>query len=99
MATAGSGAPPFVGTHEDVHVTGRRVLAIIVDGLLVGIPSSLVTCGVIVVQASVRLRKTHDLMAISLKMGSVEVKKGETIGSESGAWTNRINPLILQGNP
>ena len=43
MATAGSGAPPFVGTHEDVHVTGRRVLAIIVDGLLVGIPSSLIS--------------------------------------------------------
>jgi len=41
MATAGSGAPPGVGTHEDVHVTGRRVLAIIVNGLLVGIPSTL----------------------------------------------------------
>ena len=43
MATAGSVAPPLVGTHEDVHVTGRRVLAIIVDGLLVGIPSYLIS--------------------------------------------------------
>jgi uncharacterized RDD family membrane protein YckC len=43
MANAGSVAPPGVGTHEDVHVTGRRVLAIIVDGLLIGIPASLVS--------------------------------------------------------
>jgi hypothetical protein len=26
------------------------------------------------------------------KMGSVEVKKGETGGSESRDWTNKINP-------
>ena len=45
MATAGGAAvaPPGVGTHEDIHVTGRRVLAIIVDGLLIGIPASLVS--------------------------------------------------------
>ena len=43
MASAGSVASSGVGTHEDVHVTGRRVLAIIVDGLLVGIPSSLIS--------------------------------------------------------
>ena len=42
MASAHA-APAAVGTHEDVHVTGRRILAIIVDGLLVGIPSSLVS--------------------------------------------------------
>ena len=43
MASAGSVAPSAVGAHEDVHVTGRRVLAIIVDGLLVGIPTSLIS--------------------------------------------------------
>ena len=43
MASAHAAAPAAVGTHEDVHVTGRRVLAIIVDGLLVGIPSSLIS--------------------------------------------------------
>src|SRR5215211_6009736 len=43
MATAGSVAPAGVGIHEDVHVTGRRVLAIIVDGLLVGIPTSFIS--------------------------------------------------------
>ncbi len=43
MATAHAAAPPGVGTHEEVHVTGRRVLAIIVDGLLVGIPSYLIS--------------------------------------------------------
>ncbi len=43
MASAGYVAPPLVGTHEDVHVTGRRILAIIVDSLLVGIPSSLIS--------------------------------------------------------
>jgi hypothetical protein len=32
-------------------------------------------------------------------MRSVEVKKRETIGSESEASTNRINPSMLQGNP
>src|SRR5215210_324169 len=43
MATAHAAAPAGVGTHEDVHVTGRRILAIIVDGLLVGIPSYLIS--------------------------------------------------------
>jgi uncharacterized RDD family membrane protein YckC len=36
MAAHAAVAPPFVGTHEDVHVTGRRILAIIVDGLIFG---------------------------------------------------------------
>ncbi len=43
MAAEGNVAPPLVGTHEDVHVTGRRILVIIVGGLLVGIPSSLIS--------------------------------------------------------
>ena len=30
-------APPVVGTGQDVHVTGRRVLATIVDGLVFGL--------------------------------------------------------------
>jgi uncharacterized RDD family membrane protein YckC len=36
MAAQAAVAPPFVGTHEDVHVTGRRILATIVDGLIFG---------------------------------------------------------------
>ena len=36
MATPASAAPPIVGIHEDVHVTGRRILATIVDGLIFG---------------------------------------------------------------
>ncbi len=36
MATQASGAPPIVGIQEDVHVTGRRILATIVDGLILG---------------------------------------------------------------
>jgi uncharacterized RDD family membrane protein YckC len=36
MATQVSGAPPIVGIQEDVHVTGRRILATIVDGLIFG---------------------------------------------------------------
>jgi uncharacterized RDD family membrane protein YckC len=36
MATAASAAPPLVDIHEDVHVTGRRILATIVDGLIFG---------------------------------------------------------------
>jgi uncharacterized RDD family membrane protein YckC len=36
MAARTAVAPPFVGTHEDVHVTGRRVLATVVDGLIFG---------------------------------------------------------------
>jgi len=37
MATHVSGAPPVVGMQEDVHVTGRRILATIVDGLVFGV--------------------------------------------------------------
>jgi uncharacterized RDD family membrane protein YckC len=36
MATQSSVAPPVVGIREDVHVTGRRILATIVDGLIFG---------------------------------------------------------------
>jgi uncharacterized RDD family membrane protein YckC len=36
MAAQAAVAPPFVGTREDVHVTGRRILATIVDGLIFG---------------------------------------------------------------
>ena len=36
MATQASGAPPIVGIQEEVHVTGRRILATIVDGLILG---------------------------------------------------------------
>jgi uncharacterized RDD family membrane protein YckC len=36
MAAHAAVAPPFVGTREDVHVTGRRILATVVDGLLFG---------------------------------------------------------------
>src|SRR5829696_5980486 len=36
MATQVSGAPPIVGIQEDVHVTGRRIVATIVDGLILG---------------------------------------------------------------
>jgi hypothetical protein len=43
MAAEGNVPLPLVGPHEDVHVTGRRILVIIVDGLLVGIPSSLIS--------------------------------------------------------
>jgi uncharacterized RDD family membrane protein YckC len=37
MATQASVAPPVVGTRESVHVTGRRILATIVDGLVFGV--------------------------------------------------------------
>jgi uncharacterized RDD family membrane protein YckC len=36
MATQASAAPPLAGMHEDVHVTGRRIVATIVDGLILG---------------------------------------------------------------
>ena len=36
MATQGSAAPLIAGIHDDVHVTGRRILATIVDGLILG---------------------------------------------------------------
>jgi uncharacterized RDD family membrane protein YckC len=35
MATNASVAPPVVGMQEDVHVTGRRIVATIVDMLLI----------------------------------------------------------------
>jgi uncharacterized RDD family membrane protein YckC len=37
MATQASFAPPVVGIQEDVHVTGRRILATIIDGLVFGV--------------------------------------------------------------
>jgi uncharacterized RDD family membrane protein YckC len=36
MATQASGAPPIIGIQEKVHVTGRRILATVVDGLIFG---------------------------------------------------------------
>jgi uncharacterized RDD family membrane protein YckC len=36
MATQASVAPSVVGIQEDVHVTGRRIVATIVDGLIFG---------------------------------------------------------------
>ena len=36
MATQASVGPPIVGIQEDVHVTGRRILATVVDGLVFG---------------------------------------------------------------
>jgi uncharacterized RDD family membrane protein YckC len=36
MATQASAAPPVVGIQEGVHVTGRRIVATIVDGLIFG---------------------------------------------------------------
>ena len=36
MATQATVAPPVVAMREDVHVTGRRILATIVDGLIFG---------------------------------------------------------------
>ena len=37
MATQASVAPPVVGTRERVHITGRRILATVVDGLVFGV--------------------------------------------------------------
>lgn len=37
MAAQGSAAPPVAGTGQDVHVTGRRIVATVVDGLLLGV--------------------------------------------------------------
>jgi uncharacterized RDD family membrane protein YckC len=37
MATQATVAPPVVGIQEDVHVTGRRILATIVEGLVFGL--------------------------------------------------------------
>jgi uncharacterized RDD family membrane protein YckC len=36
MATQASAAPPLAGIHGGVHVTGRRIVATIVDGLIFG---------------------------------------------------------------
>ena len=36
MTTQASAAPPLAGIHEGVHVTGRRIVATIVDGLIFG---------------------------------------------------------------
>jgi len=36
MSAQASVAPPVVGTQESVHVTGRRIVATIVDGLIFG---------------------------------------------------------------
>ena len=36
MTVEGSAVPPVAGMREDVHVTGRRIVATIVDGLLLG---------------------------------------------------------------
>lgn len=36
MTAQGSVTPPVVGVHEDVHVTGRRILATFVDAFLFG---------------------------------------------------------------
>lgn len=36
MSAQGSAAPPVLGASTDVHVTGRRILATIVDGLVFG---------------------------------------------------------------
>jgi uncharacterized RDD family membrane protein YckC len=42
MATESYSAPT-VGARDDVHVTGRRILAIIVDSLLIGTPVGLLS--------------------------------------------------------
>jgi uncharacterized RDD family membrane protein YckC len=36
MSAQGSAVPPVAGMREDVHVTGRRIVATIVDGLVFG---------------------------------------------------------------
>src|SRR5215218_1495816 len=44
MATQASSAPLVVaGIHEDVHVTGRRILATVVDGLVFGALFTVIT--------------------------------------------------------
>jgi uncharacterized RDD family membrane protein YckC len=37
MVAGGPAASPVAGTREDVHVTGRRILATLVDGLMFGL--------------------------------------------------------------
>jgi uncharacterized RDD family membrane protein YckC len=37
MAAEGSVSPPVAGMQEDVHVTGRRILAILVDGVILSV--------------------------------------------------------------
>ena len=36
MSAQSSAAPPVLGASADVHVTGRRIVATIVDGLVFG---------------------------------------------------------------
>jgi uncharacterized RDD family membrane protein YckC len=43
MAAEGSVAPPIVGVQEDVHVTGRRILATLVDALVFGVLYTVMT--------------------------------------------------------
>src|SRR5215203_2040363 len=43
MATHAAGAPLVVGIQEDVHVTGRRILATVVDGLVFGALFTVIT--------------------------------------------------------
>lgn len=43
MATTESYGAPIGVTQEDVHVTGRRIVAIIIDSILLGIPVSLLS--------------------------------------------------------
>ena len=43
MAAEGFVTPPVAGMQEDVHVTGRRILAILVDGVVLGIPFWLIS--------------------------------------------------------
>jgi hypothetical protein len=37
MAAGGSAVPPVAGAREDVSVTGRTILATVVDGLVLGL--------------------------------------------------------------
>ena len=43
MAAEGSVVPVIVGMQEDVHVTGRRILATFVDGLVFGVLYTVMT--------------------------------------------------------
>jgi uncharacterized RDD family membrane protein YckC len=43
MTVEGSAAPPVLGTREDVHVTGRRILATVVDGLVFAVLYTVMT--------------------------------------------------------
>src|ERR671938_1101750 len=52
MAAEGSVTPPVAGMQEDIHVTGRRVLAILVDGVVLGIPFWLISALFVTTSAS-----------------------------------------------